>query len=82
MKSEGVIKYRDEIVDRKIEMPDIKGLNSWRAIFYSYKLIGQDKNLYSGKGYGNLSMRLANNCIPKNKRSFVITGSQLGIYNI
>ena len=78
MGSEGVVKYRNEIVDRKIEIPDITELNLWRGILRFHKLIGQDKNRYSGYGYGNLSMKLTKDELPENKRSFVITGSQTG----
>ncbi|MEK6843911.1 MAG: class II aldolase/adducin family protein [Nanoarchaeota archaeon] len=78
MVSEGVRKYQDKIVDGDIKMPDLKDLNAWRAVLYLHKLVGQDKDRYSGYGYGNLSMRLEKNSPPKNERSFVITGSQTG----
>jgi len=81
MSLEGVIKFQQEF--RKKEPLDFNilvELDFCRNLLYNIRLIGQDKNKYSGAGYGNVSMRLNYENI-KNKRKFVITGTQTGHFD-
>ncbi|RLA07148.1 MAG: class II aldolase/adducin family protein [Gammaproteobacteria bacterium] len=51
---------------------DFIKINNLRKKFYNLRLIGCDKNLYNGLGYGNISKRY------KNTQQFIISGSQTG----
>ena len=79
MKQEGVIKFRLDFTDALPLAPgDLAELQSWRAILYRHRLIGQDPARYGGYGYGNLSHRLPPFAAPVGRRAFVISGSQTG----
>lgn len=75
MIKEGVIKYKQEFRNKKLE-EDIPELSAWRNIFYNLKLIGQNPEKYDGAGYGNLSKRIEPYNYTKNKKRFIITGTQ------
>ena len=76
---EGMTKFQQLFTKRPpIRYEVIRELNSWRKILYWTKLIGQDHDKYEGAGYGNLSQRLEPYSFPRNKRRFVITGTQTG----
>jgi len=68
---EGVVKYRLQFT--LAQPPSWEGypdLNAWRKILFRLRLIGQDRRLYGGLGYGNVSERVAN--------GFVISATQTG----
>ncbi len=79
MPVEGVTKFRQEFK----EMPPIKyniirELNLWRNALHREGLIGHDPNRYDGADYGNVSQLLKPYNHPRDKRRFVITGTQTG----
>ena len=74
---EGVVKYQSNhtqgaAVDRSL----VQDLLVWRQIFYQLGLIGQNPNLYSGAGYGNVSQKIGSN--DQGQPVFWITGTQTG----
>lgn len=70
-----IVKFRQEFVEsERIEMPNLNELNAWRNILYNQKLIGEN----NGVGYGNMSQLLPPFDAQKNKKRFIITGSQTG----
>jgi ribulose-5-phosphate 4-epimerase/fuculose-1-phosphate aldolase len=78
-KQEGVIKFQLEFTPAPpLPAADLMEINTWRAILYQQKLIGQEPERYGGYGYGNLSIRLAPYDAAPALRRFVISGSQTG----
>ncbi len=51
-------------------------LIAWREIFAKTGLVGQEPGLYGGFGYGNVSCRVGPPSGPRDRRSFLITGTQ------
>ena len=81
---EGVVKFKQHFTEKlPPEYSSIRELNLWRRILFSLKLIGQSPDKYDGFAYGNMSQRIAPYKYPRNKRRFVITGTQTsGIENL
>lgn len=77
---ESAVKFNQNIINLQAEMPDITELNEWRNILYRSKLIGQ--SIADGKeiGYGNVSQLLRPYSAKRNKKRFIITGTQTGKY--
>jgi ribulose-5-phosphate 4-epimerase/fuculose-1-phosphate aldolase len=77
--AEGVVKHKI-LFTPKPPVPEemITELNHWRAMLYWVKLIGQNSEMYLGKGYGNVSMRLPPYNSQKGKKRFLVTGTQTG----
>jgi ribulose-5-phosphate 4-epimerase/fuculose-1-phosphate aldolase len=76
---EGVIKFRLDFTEALPLTPgELAELQTWRAILYRHRLIGQEPARYGGYGYGNLSHRLPPYAAPSHHRTFVISGSQTG----
>lgn len=76
---EGVIKFRLDFTEAPpLPAEELAELQTWRAILYHHRLIGQDPARYDGYGYGNLSRRLPPDDAPPHHRAFVISGSQTG----
>lgn len=76
---EGVIKF--QLKFRPGPPPPqkfVEELNAWRQTLHKNRLVGLDPDRYEGKGYGNLSLRIAPLGVPVHRRSFVITGTQTG----
>ncbi len=71
---EGVIKYqlhhRHQAVSLKLPLAEFNG---WRQIMLRLELIGQKPERYQGYGFGNISIRCA-----EQARHFIISGTQTG----
>jgi hypothetical protein len=73
--NEGVIKFHlDFLQGPAPEERLLLELNSWRAKFLEFGLIGQDPERYEGYGFGNLSRRLPD----QGENAFCISGTQTG----
>lgn len=79
MREDGVIKFDLQFTAAPpFPIPGLEELNAWRGIFRQLGLIGQDPMRYGGCGFGNISRRLTPYDAPRNKRGFIISGSQTG----
>lgn len=80
MYDEGVIKFafehRRETLDRSSYLDLVCPLMAWREILALTGLVGQDRDLYEGAGYGNVSIRVGRPGKGLGRRSFLITGTQ------
>lgn len=74
---EGVIKYQLHHQNQCLP-PDISTteINSWRSIFHTLGLIGQNQLRYDGYGFGNISQRYQSP--EKISSQFIISGTQTG----
>ena len=82
MVEEGVIKFSAEHEHRSLE-PRRFGelacrLAAWREVMAKTGLVGQQRGLYGGAGYGNVSARVGPPAAPRGARSFLISGTQTG----
>jgi len=78
-KTEGVTKFRRIFIEgQPIDAERARKLNEWRALLYAAGLVGQDETRYNGDGYGNLSHRIEPYEMQRNRRAFIVTGSQTG----
>lgn len=79
MGEEGVIRFVLQFsAAAPVAIPGMNELNAWRRILWQLDLIGQEAERYGGYGFGNISQRLPPYDAPKNRRPFVISGSQTG----
>ncbi len=71
---EGVIKYqlhhRHQAVSLTLPLAEF---NAWRQIMLKLALIGQDSSRYQGYGFGNISLRSA-----EQPQHYIISGTQTG----
>ena len=76
---EGVVKF-NQVFTKTTSLADldVKELNICRGILHAVSLIGKDFSKYGGAGYGNVSQRIKPFNAPRNKRKFIITGTQTG----
>ena len=76
---EGVIKFKQSFTKMpQFEFSKLKELNLWRSVIHLNDLLGYSPNKYGDASYGNLSGRLEYDYAPKNKKKFIITGTQTG----
>jgi ribulose-5-phosphate 4-epimerase/fuculose-1-phosphate aldolase len=74
-KQEGVIKFTLNSTDEPaVEASMIVELDAWRHVLHRLQLIGQDPERYMGFGFGNISMRSADQ-----PGSFIVSGTQTGL---
>jgi len=77
---EGAIKFYAEHRQEPLEHRRFSTLActliAWREILAKTRLVGQQPGLYGGFGYGNVSARVGAPGAPRERRAFLITGTQ------
>jgi len=80
MHDEGVIKFQaehqQEVLSARRYGDLACTLVAWREILARTGLVGQDPARYGGFGYGNVSARTGAPSAPRQRRPFLITGTQ------
>lgn len=74
--AEGVIRFRYQLDDAPApgtSAPALVRLNAWRSILHRLSLLGQRPDRYDGFGFGNVSLRAA-----QDPAAFLITATQTG----
>ena len=77
---EGAIKFQAHHQDEPLPRSRFGDLAcrlvAWREILARTRLVGQEPGLYGGFGYGNVSARVGAPGAPRERRTFLITGTQ------